>query len=69
MKKRINDENQSRSIDSFVPMEHIFDWCHICCFTFIIDIYVTAAVSGTKYSGKSAASDLMVTFAFVVVIE
>ena len=29
---------------------------------------VTAAVSGTKYSGELAASDLMVTFTFMVAI-
>ena len=29
--------------------------------------YVTAAVSGTEYSGEWAASDLLVTYTFVVV--
>ena len=32
------------------------------------DIYVTAAVSGTKYSGELATSNLMVTFAFAAVV-
>ena len=31
-------------------------------------IYVTTAVSGTEYSGKAAASDLMATFVFAVAI-
>ena len=30
--------------------------------------YVTAAISGTEYSDKLAASNLTVTFAFVVAI-
>ena len=34
----------------------------------ILKIYVTAAVSGTEYSGELAASDLLVTFAFVMAI-
>ena len=37
--------------------------------TFIIiklfHAYVTAAASGTEYSGEGAASDLLVTYAFV----
>ena len=30
--------------------------------------YVTAAISGTKYSGELATSDLMVTVAFAVAV-
>ena len=38
------------------------------CFVYVPYIYVTAAVSGTEYSGEWAASDLLVTCVFTAAL-